>query len=76
MREMRGTRGTRGQGKCPILLFLGCANDFATSTLLYETLRERQSSGQRVAQYKSVQVPNAHFQDICGLRRCQVVDCS
>ena len=21
-------------------------------------------------------LPNAHFQDICGLRRCQVVDCS
>ncbi|WP_334946336.1 hypothetical protein [Nostoc sp.] len=32
----------------------GCANDNATSTLLYETLRERQSSGQRAAQYKSV----------------------
>ncbi|AUB34910.1 CheY chemotaxis protein or a CheY-like REC [Nostoc flagelliforme CCNUN1] len=21
-------------------------------------------------------MPHAHFQDICGLRRCQVVDCS
>ncbi|MHC5609798.1 MAG: hypothetical protein ACYTXA_01845 [Nostoc sp.] len=46
----------------------GCANGNATSTLLYETLRVacfsggvRQISGQRVAQYKSVQVPNAPY---------------
>ncbi|MBN3948362.1 MAG: hypothetical protein V7K14_12150 [Nostoc sp.] len=52
----------------PILLFLGCANGNATSTQLLETLRVacfhevvRQSSGQRAAQYKSVQVPNALF---------------
>ncbi|MEH1903142.1 MAG: hypothetical protein V7L04_17450 [Nostoc sp.] len=43
----------------------GCANGNATSTLLYETLRlacfpvgVRQSSGQCVAEYKSVQVTN------------------
>ncbi|MHC5676772.1 hypothetical protein [Nostoc sp.] len=51
--------GDEENNPCPILLFLGCANDAATSLLrLRQRLRSVQVS---TSQYKSVQVPNAHF---------------